>query len=245
MAWSIPTLIGTASLGINGGTSGTFNTSGYDFLAVAIPHYTATGSITVFNDSISSTSNTWVASSVYTSSSFGSIKIYHTFNVSGLGATVGAGHTFTATGSGVYPGLIIIGGVGSKIVSDPGETATGNNSSGTTVSPNSVTPLEAYELLLCALSSGASVNADMLITGDNYLKLGSIDYSAGNNLGGSIGYVIQGASATAANPQWSSSTSTLGLSTVQRSFKVGSAPAAGSVPMNKIRLQAIGRSYFY
>ena len=87
MAITYPSVHYAENLGTNGGTSGTTDTTGAVLLVVALK-WEGTGPPT-FSDS---NSNTWTGLTTYNSNGQKYIRLYYCKN-----ATVGAGHTFTAT----------------------------------------------------------------------------------------------------------------------------------------------------
>lgn len=225
MAWAIPTVIGTFAGPQTGVTSGSFNTTGYTFLCLSISSYTSTAYTVSDNKS-----NSWLTSQRQSANAGAgsSERFYYAYN-----PTVGTGHTFTISGSTVYPSVFVIGSTGGQTASDPKDVDNGANNALTSVQPGSGTPSADNQLLLCSLSSGASANADMTVSGSSFTKLAGYSFNSGGfgELGTAISYVIQ-TTAGAANPTWSSATSTVGLATVMVSFKV--APAAGGDPVGGV-----------
>jgi len=184
--------LGPASPGAPGGASNAANSTGADILFISVSRYGG-GDVPTVSDS---KGNTWTP---LTESVNGdnAARIYYALN-----PTVGTGHTFTVSGTAVYPTFIAHGFAGAALSSafdaENGTTA----SSVTSVQPGSITPAENGEVIIANMAlntapggAGVSINSGFTIGGFR-------DYSAGVNIAGYGAYFIQ-TTAAAINPTWS------------------------------------------
>src|SRR6266478_65117 len=124
--------------------SGSINTTGADFIIIAIADsYWGSTALT------DSKSNTWIPLTSYSAADKSRIWLYYCLN-----PIIGAGHTFTATATGTsYPSLYVQAWSGANLISAY-DTINGANSGGaTTLAPGSITPAENNELIITALCS--------------------------------------------------------------------------------------------
>lgn len=170
------------------GTSSGINTTGANFGVIAASFFSGT---TTVSDSLG---NSWNALSVYAE---GNCKIQLWWSIL---TSVGAGHTFSITGSAGSVGVVTFSGVNAV----PFDSENGNNSSGSgSIQPGSVTPSLDGSVLVTGLdnftATTPSINGGFTSFGAGY---------AGGTLGGGIAYLIQ-TSAAAANPTWTYSSANI------------------------------------
>lgn len=175
--------------GGSGFTTGSIDTTGADFLVIAV------GFLTTGVPSITdSKGNSWSALTKITTPLEPATQIFYS-----IPASVGASHTFTLTGAVTYAAMGVFAFSGVKQTS-PFDVENGafDDGSPTTIQPGSITPSENGELIITSLSgavtSGASVDS-----GFSSVVGG---YATGNGYSGHGSYLIQ-ASAAAINPTWS------------------------------------------
>lgn len=212
--------VGGVSVGSTGGgtvTSGSFDSSGAELLVIVLSDYAAAGRSAVSD----SKSNTWVA--LTESSVAGNMRntLFYA-----KAATVGSGHTVTATVGAAYPAVALLAFAGSDLTA-PFDQENGATGVGvTTKQPGSVTPGSNDELIVHAM---AVYNAALTsITSTITLIPGlTITSSPGNHFGLAVAYDIQ-TTATATNPTfaWSGSSD---VATRIATFKAG----AGGAPVGQ------------
>lgn len=137
---------------------------------------------------------------------------------------VGSGHTFTLSGSTIYPALAVLavsGAAASPLDQQNGQVA----NAGATCSPGSVTPTEDDELVV----SGYSGYSQAISSIDSGFTLAASVAYNGNFLTTGVAYLIQ-TSAAAANPTWTLSGSNFNVAAIA-SFKVAAAGGASIVPL--------------
>lgn len=144
---------------------------------------------------------------------------------------VSSSMTFTLSGVNVYGNIIVQGWSGS--VTGPLDQS--NNSvswTGNTITPGSITPVQANELVVTCVGSndpggagwGYTINGGYTVPGNNSVQ------QTGSNYGGSMAYLLQ-TIAAATNPTWTDALSVNGLSTAIASFRQ---TAGGSVQRNAL-----------
>lgn len=208
-------------LGANGGTTGTaIDTSTATLLVVSVSDYEVNPLGTLSD----SKSNTWTSLTAYDDAAglgTARVRLYYAAN-----PTVGTGHTFTYTGSGIYASIGVVAYSGAATTSplDTGKDS-GSAAVGTSLQPGSLTPSEDN----CVVVGGFSFdNADTLSINGGFTIHAQAVKSAANWFGGGIASLIQ-TTAAAANPQWSLTNSTT-LATALAVFKSGAAAAPTFVP---------------
>lgn len=234
MAFSLVVSHGEA-LGVNGGTTSAIDTTGVDLLIGVIGRYYGNklNPDTDFNDS---KGNTWTPLTVRNDgATVAQERMYYC-----AAPVVGTGHTFnTVDGLPDYASLGVLGFSGSAASPFDAESAGGAAGSGTSVQPGSITPSLSNSLLVTGLCVGGASGA--IAIDSSFTKQIDVAYSAGNNMGLAIGYLIQ-VGASAVNPSWSWSSSVSNVAGMG-SFK---AAAAGSiVAKGYIVRQAVKQSAFY
>lgn len=184
----------------NSVTTGSIDTSGYSALFVWIA-YDDFGGVPDLSDN---KSNTWTANgsplTIRSGSAIVKGQLYFC-----LGATVGSGHTFTATGSFNYPTIAVasFSGVATSSAFDSENGAGGTSLS--SLQPGSITPSVNNELVILGLSLN---NTDTPTDPSGYTRASGTAGDAANHIGGFIDYQIQ-TTATATNPNWTWSTPTI------------------------------------
>lgn len=213
-----PTVLTTyASGGVNGGTSASFTSSG-DLWVGAISSYTST-TVTISDNK---NAGNWTCGGQQTTTALDNVQLcYRESPVTGSNTTV------TLTGNATYPGIIFIGVTGSVGAASYDQHTSAKTDAGVTLAPGTITPLQDDEIVFTNLSSGASANTDMTVTGNSVVKLSGFDFVSNTNIAGAVGYVIQSTATATSSVLWSSSTSTIGLAAAIASFKctsVGTTP---------------------
>ena len=202
------TIAGGSASGVT--TSG-IDTSGADFIVVNVAWDAgaATPSITDSN------SNSWTILNIYTAATHKSAMWYK------QAPTVGAAHTFTASGTNVYPSMGVLAFSGS--VASPFDQQNGANDSSTTLATGSITPTENNELIVTGFgifNPGTPVSID-----SGFTLVDSINFSSGNYYGSATAYLIQ-TTASAVNPTWTRTNSNHMTASIA-SFKAAAAGGAG------------------
>lgn len=207
-----PTLVATASAspGGTGGTTAAIDTTGADLLVFSVGWYEGGGTLTISD----SKGNTWLPCTKHGIGQYATHQFFYAKN-----ALVGAGHTFTGTGSGsVFPTMVVHAFAGSDLAApfggESGTTAWGPSS----VLSGSVTPTQngsvvvaAYACLTNPGNSAETVTPAMTMT-----AVGTAP--TGRSL---TGVLIQ-TTAAAINPQWSW-TGSAGVAVSTAVFKPASA----------------------
>jgi hypothetical protein len=182
----------------NGATTSSVDTTGADFLAIALANYIpGDASGTAFSDS---KSNTYSTLTTHNSSEARS-RLAYKYN-----ATVGSGHTFTYDPTANnYSGIVAAAFSGVLTSGDPFDQQNGATTEGaTSLAPGSVTPSENNELVLAAWAFRSDPGSTPSLGGGFTL----IDYQVfdGAWFACALGYLIQ-TTAAAANPtaSWTNS----------------------------------------
>lgn len=202
------TFFGGAS---GGGTTPAIDTTGADLIVLGIV------SSAGFAAPTDNKGNTWTPRTSQ-SSSQQRVQLYYCHN-----PTVGAGHTFTSTGS--FEGIYVEAFSGSAASPYDQESGATSGAGGLhTIQPGSITPAEDNELfvVMCGNESaiGFTQTIDQSFTITDQFNLSSPTWGAG------MAYLIQG-SAAARNPTWTQSGSGT-ICIVMATFKT--APVASSSP---------------
>jgi hypothetical protein len=175
----------SAAQGVNGGTTAAIDTTGATLIVVAVSSYVA-GPFPVVTDS---KGNTYTGLTVRSY-----ISVFQQFHYV-LAPTVGAGHTITVTGTGIYNSVVAyaFGGVASY------QTESSAQSSASPLAPGSVTPSANGALIVTSLNS-ETVATDTIPTG--FTGGIQVTYVGGSSMQTSTAYLIQ-PTAAAINPSWS------------------------------------------
>lgn len=183
----------TAAIGApNGQTTSAINTTGATLLIVSISRNA--GSTAVVSDS---KGNTWTQLTSINGTNNNCVIYYAISNP----ATVGSGHTFTVTGTGIFSPIAAAAFSGTNAVS-PFDVQNGHNAGmSATVQPGSITPSVNNCLIVCAQSnSNPGVSATGTIN-SGYTLLDYIAFAPGAYYSVGLAYLIQ-TTATATNPTW-------------------------------------------
>lgn len=216
-------LVTSASGG--GNSSGGFATSAVDttganFIVVSVSSAVIGGStVPTLSDN---KSNTWTSLTGYT---VGASR--HTiFYV--LSPTVGTGHTFTTSGTNIYPAIIVRAFSGVSSYDSQQSGATGTSSP---LATGSVTPSANGALILTGICGdpGATHSYPSGFTGGINIPQDSL---SGFNIQGSSAYLIQ-TTAAAINPSWSWTGSHTSAATSVAVFKETTVSAAASVRVSQ------------
>lgn len=212
--------------GLNTFTSGAINTTGCDFLVVAVIDY-AVSPAAVLTDS---KGNTWLGLTAYTAGgAVGRVKLYYAVN-----PTVGSGHTFTLTGTTIAATVIVQGFSGVALTSpfDTGKDS-GSSATATSIQPGSLTPSENNTLVVTGM---AYQDTTVLTVNSGFTITDQITYTGGDHFGGGLAHLIQ-TIAAAVNPTWSW-TNSVAASAAMAVFKA--AAAAGGVRAAQRMLMGMG-----
>lgn len=195
----------------SGGTTTGINTTGADLLVAMIASYAPGGSGTL-SDLVGGNSNTWVPLTAQT----GAIVKGQFFYAKN--ATVGSGHTFTFTGSGVYPSISVMAFSGSDLTA-PFDQENGANTAGSSIATGNVTPSTNNQIIVAASGfnqPGVTMSIDSGFTGlVQTTASGSVE-------GNAMAYLIQ-TTAGSVNPTLTPS-SVSSLSAVIATFKTATSP---------------------
>ena len=201
------------SLGANGGTSGTIDTTGADLIVASVSRYSGAGALT-FSDSAG---NTWTAITESAGSSDAFQRIYYV-----QAPTTSATHSFTVSGTNVFSAVAVAAFSGSA--SNPIDFDVENFAQNVPSLPTHYTPNFNNELIVygaawdTASGSPISVNQSFLIT-DQVAPVGGVSY------GVALTYKIQG-TLTAETVTISFSSNVIGNGTVA-GFQAAAAAAGG------------------
>ncbi len=207
--------------------SGTFNSTGADFLLVGMVCQVANNA-SILSDS---KSNTWIEiHDASDNSGFGDLQWFYAKN-----ALVSSSHTVTLSPPATFPptttSVVILACSGSLQTADPLDTNSYNTTNGANgpITPGSITPAANNEILisLCEWeTAGGTVSV-----GSGFTITDQIDVGA-NNYGTALAYKIQ-TSLGAENPSWSSSVTQSQMEATLACFKA--APPAG-FPTETVRV---------
>lgn len=173
-------------------TTGAINTTGSSLLTIV-------QSTWVVNPATVSDSkgNTWIPLTTFQDPGGGAQEtIFYAVN-----PIVGAGHTFTATGTGsIFTSLVAAAFSGAKTVSpfDQQAGSVNNAYDNTNALPGSITPTENNELIICGFAFGIS---NTMTIDSSMIILDQVNFSGGVNFGVAAAFKVQ-TTAAAINPQW-------------------------------------------
>lgn len=202
--------------GVNGGTTGSVDTTGATLLVAVIGYYNGIGASPVPTDS---KSNTWVQIGTTQAGSNTSLKMFYVAS-----PTVGTGHTFSSTSSGSngYSSAEFAAWSGSA-ASPLDQTA-----QAAAKQAGSVTPAEDNELLVAGiccedLASVTAIDLGFTISDSNA-------YGSGNNESSALAYLVE-TTAAAKNPLWTAGGNAGSTATIIATFKAagGASPITGTL----------------
>lgn len=176
--------------GVNGWTTtGTLDTSASNLIVVGVGF--ATGSTPLVTDS---KGNTYTAKTTYSGATV-AIKLFYASN-----PTVGTGHTWTLSGTGIIASMAILTFAGVKTASDPFDKESGATYFGTTpATPGAFTPTNDNSVVVSFISHN-NLNPTFTCTG--FTIKDQIGLTGGSNYGICSAYVIQ-TSKVSVNASWS------------------------------------------
>jgi len=210
VAYALLTSASAGSTGGNNVTTASVDTTGATLLVLCVSCY-GTGAPTVSD----SKGNTWTSLTTRGATAIG-FRMHYCVPTS-----VGTGHTFTASSSGLSPSICAAAFSGAAAV--PFEAESG----GTSATPGSITPSEANELLVTGVSWYPS--GTVSLTGGFTLPE-QVNYLAANHIGCGLAYLIQ-TSAAAANPTWSSTGGFSEVASAMAAFKAAAGGGGISIPV--------------
>lgn len=222
------TVSGTNS---GGTTSSGINTTGADLITLGVAGYQATSDPTVSD----SKGNTYTPLTQKAVSSGATGRIYYCKN-----ATVGTGHTFTASGTNTYAGVAVAAWSGSDLTAPFDQENGATSSSTTTIQPGSVTPTTDGQLVVTLFTetsqrTGQSVDSPFTVSDGAALN-------PGNTWGIWMAYEIQ-TTATARNPTWTWVTAASNTAEIA-TFKAAAAGGAGHPAMRRLLNNVTGRGVY-
>ncbi len=168
-------------------TTGTLDTTGATLIVVAVEEF----AVSTLSDNMSNGAGTSLT--LQTGSNIRLQIHYYT------APTVGAGHTWTATGTGTFTTLAVSAWSG-VATSTPFDVENGASVTGTTtIQPGSVTPGTSGSLLLFAIGNNQVIGTDSIDNG--FVVLDRTDVVGGQHEAAAHGYLIQSVAAPI-NPTW-------------------------------------------
>lgn len=188
---AIALVSGTQAGGTSGGvTTSSIDTTGATLITLCVASYGASAVPTMSD----SKSNTWTQRTTYTPAGD---NVRHTIFYC-VSPTVGSGHTFTASGSGIYPAIAARAWSGNATTGTYlTENGQSTSSTQTSYAPGSVTPSSNGALLVAGWALYGGTTSPSIDNG--FTIAGTVNYSSGNCFGLRDAYLIQ-TSAGAINP---------------------------------------------
>lgn len=188
-------------------TSGSFDSTGCDFLEIEFSAYDSLPTIT------DSKSNTWVTLNSYAVA--GDVRCHGVYatNVAGK---VGTGHTITVTGVGMWQSAIITGWSGAHVTAPLDLQNGATTSSATFIDTGSVTPSQNDCLLISGWAIDGTPTTPALDNG--FTLVAYLVNAPGANMPVAVAYKIQ-TTAAAVNPRWTGVTAACASAASLRSFK--------------------------
>lgn len=208
-------LVGRASVtGANGGTTTGFDSTGANLVTIHAAWASVLGTITISDNK----GNSYTARTEHSNGSVSS----QIFDVAA--PTVGSGHTFTLSGSGIFAAMEAYAWSGAA--ASPFDQQNGNTvgSGASSLQTGSVTPTQDNEMLFAGVCVDA--NGSNTYTIDlSFTNKEENDYTGGTNEGGAAADLIE-TTAAAKNPTWSWSSATGGAAASIATYKAAAAAAA-------------------
>jgi hypothetical protein len=194
----------------NGFTTGAIDTTGANFIVVGV--HLGGGGTGALSDS---KSNTWTGLTQYNSGNGFYVQLFYSES-----PTVGSGHTFSISGSANYPSLTMAAFSG--VASSSFDVQNGNGIGfGHPISTGSVTPGQANELLIAALSYNVHSAASI---GSGFTLVENVFSPSFGYVESGLAYLIE-TTATAQNPSFSWGATDSQASAAIASFKAAAAAA--------------------
>jgi hypothetical protein len=192
MAWTLKAhaVFNGGGSSSNGFTSSALNTSGCDLIVVT--YASGASSAGVLTDSLS---NTWHPATQYQDGfSDRYLTLIYAWN-----ATGGSAQTFTITGTGIFPALVVEAWSGSLTSSTPFDQLTGTGGYAASGQPGSITPSVANALVVCGLNTDEATSIS--INGTFTISDSQLTGVVFGTTGAGEAYVVQ-TTAVAENPTW-------------------------------------------
>ena len=190
MAFSLVSQVAQGSPDGNGFTTGSIDTTGAHLLVAFVASYDGATAPTLSD----SKGNTWTGRTAVSRSGAQRGRFHDVTTT----PTVGTGHTFTLTGSGVFASLLVLAFSESASPAFDGESAGSTFSAANSAQPGSLTPSVNDSVLITALAldgvSTESINGGFTLTNE-------AENVPGACYGVTGAYLIQ-TTAAAANPTW-------------------------------------------
>lgn len=185
-------LTSVTAAGTNGATTGSINTSGATLLVVIVTDYSGGGGVSVSD----SKSNTWTFVDEYSFGAGAQIQMYYAQN-----PTVGSGHTFTVSGTGVYSSIYAAAFSNMVLSSVYDGVQNGSvDANVSTVNAGSVTPSQSNTVVVAGM--GVRDNATSMTIDTGFTLIGFTQGVPGVSYGIGMAYrALVGA--IALNPAWS------------------------------------------
>jgi hypothetical protein len=186
--FSLVTHVGAQSTDQSAVTTSGVDTTGATLLIASVAWvYNGTQTLT------DSKSNTWTALNNYNASPQCQVQLFYVVN-----PTVGTGHTFTVSGSTIYPAVTVTAWTGQA--ASPVDQQNGNTASATTIATGSVTPSQGNELLIATTCHNNAYASSI----DSQFTISDDDQGAnGLAYGNVMAYIVQGATPLTVNPTFS------------------------------------------
>lgn len=177
----------TAAPGANGGASSAIDTTGADLLLACVVVLTTVPTLSMSD----SNGNTWTA--LTTSGTSGTLRarIYYC-----LPSSVGAGHTFTFTGTGTFAEFTVLAFSGVRTASalDQQNGAAQTASAVATLDSGAITPSADGALIVTLLGLNATTTSN--VAGGSFSAAIGTAFSTGNNMGGYAAWQVQSVAAS-------------------------------------------------
>jgi len=197
MAFSLIASVGAGSTNGNNVTTAGITTTGANLIIIGVASYSVNTIETVSD----SKSNTWTRLTIYTEGTGGGAGARHTLYYC-LAPTVGTGHTFTASGTTIFPSINVVAFSGAKVTA---VFDVENGAAGFVYQPGSVTPSQNNSLIVTGIHSWQSSIPNTINSG--FTVSTTQNYIGGQRFGAGLAYLIQ-STAAAVNPTWTSNNPT-------------------------------------
>ena len=207
MAYSL--VAHTKASGANTFTTPAINTTGAGLLVVFVAWYDVRPK--VLGDSFG---NSWTKLTEFVRNDVGGVFYYC------AAPTVGSGHTFTLTGSGIYGSMAVLAFSGAD--SSPFDAQNGSNGTGSSLATGSVSPSVDGELVVAGLGS----NSPDTVGIDSGFAISDQVGWCSSYFGAAAAYLVQTAKG-AVNPTWSWTNSADAAAAIA-CFKPSSGTSGGS-----------------